>query len=145
MYDLWHGYAIRNTLTEIVGLVKVYAQSVCENENKKHVSAVIEDAFKAVGKIGNRCAKSKCQPTVEAMLMSWVWHKFQTGSLKAIVSDDRWGLTDEEVTTFIEAIKPVLTKLADGNRMKHSQSWRGDMHKVMVELAAKKRHGKVSP
>lgn len=145
MYDLWNGYAIRNTLTEVVALVKLYAVSVCKKENKETVSGVLEEAFRAVGKIGNRCAKGKCQPTVEAMFMSWVWHHLQNGTIKPIVSDDRWAMAEDEVTAFIASITPVLTRLADGSRMKQAQAWRNDMHNGMTELSAKMRHGKVSP
>ena len=80
---------------------------------------------------------------MEAMVLSWAMHQDNSGKLEGIVSDDRWGLTEAEITAFLAAIRPVLTKLADGSRMKQSLAWREDMHQVMCELAHKERHVKV--
>ena len=134
--SLQHGYSLRNGLTEIVGLCKEYVVAVADKEGCTAQSSSIVKALDAIGKLGNRNAKNKSQPTMQAWVMSWAKSKDATGELEVILRDDRWALTGDDITNFLAELRPVLQRLADPSRHHQALNFRKDVHAAMVILAS---------
>lgn len=81
---------------------------------------------------------------MEAMVMSWAKQMDDDGQLQTVISEERWDLSQSEVTAFLSDLRPALTRLADGSRQRQSQVWRDDLHVTVTALAAEESHAKVT-
>ena len=136
LQSLQNGFILRSGLSAIIRVCKDYVAAVCDKEGCPTVSQRFGKALDAIGKLGNHNAKNKSQPTMEDWVLSWAKSKDATDEIKTIMRDDRWALTDDQLTRFLAQLRPVLEQLSDPARHNQALNYRSDVHSALQFLAS---------
>ena len=136
LQSLQNGFILRSGLSQIIRVCKEYVGAVCNTEDCPNVSQSFGKALDGIGKQANRNAKNKSQPPMQDWIMSWSKLKDDTGELETILRDDRWALSDDQLSSFLAQLRPVLQRLADPSRHEQSLNYRKDIHLAMQFLAS---------